>query len=70
MIDSIVVDHQHSRSKACNLFDLSRSALYKHKIDWVAKVAPVVDALNEIVAVRAHWGVFEVLQAHAQRRTL
>ena len=34
---------------------LSLSALYKAKKDWASKVAPVVDALNETVAVRAHW---------------
>lgn len=38
---------------------LSRSALYKPKTDWAAKDAPVVDALNEIVAVRARWGFWK-----------
>ncbi len=55
----MVVDHQLSRSKACKLVGLSRSALYKPKTDWAAKDAPVVDALNEIVAVRARWGFWK-----------
>ncbi|WP_353239265.1 IS3 family transposase [Limnohabitans sp.] len=55
----MVSDHQLSRSKACKLVGLSRSALYKPKTDWAAKDAPVVDALNAIVAVRARWGFWK-----------
>ena len=55
----MVVDHQLSRSKACKLVGLSRSALYKPKTNWATKDAPVVDALNEIVAVRARWGFWK-----------
>lgn len=55
----MVVDHQLSRSKACKLVGLSRSAFYKPKTDWAAKDAPVVDALNAIVAVRARWGFWK-----------
>jgi putative transposase len=55
VIESMVVDRQLSRSKACKLVGLSRPALYKPKTDWAAKDAPVVDALNAIVAVRARW---------------
>jgi len=55
VIDSMVSDHQLSLSKACKLAGLSRSVFYKPKTDWAAKDAPVVDALNAIVAVRARW---------------
>jgi putative transposase len=57
----MVVDHQLSRSKACKFAGLSRPALYKPKTDWDAKDAPVVDALNAIVAVRARWGFWKCL---------
>ena len=53
------MDHQLSLSKACKLVGLSRSAFYKPKTDWAAKDAPVVDALNAIVAVRARWGFWK-----------
>jgi putative transposase len=55
----MVVDHQLSRSKACKLVGLSPSAFYKPKTDWTAKDAPVVDALNAIVAVRARRGFWK-----------
>jgi len=55
----MVVDHQLSLSKAFQLVGLSRSVLYKPKTDWAGKDAPVVDALNEIVAVRARWGFWK-----------
>jgi putative transposase len=55
VIESMVLDHQLFRSKTCKLVGLSRSALYKPKTDWAAKDEPVVDALNEIVAVSARW---------------
>jgi hypothetical protein len=64
VIESMVLDHQLSLSKACKLVGLSRSVLYKPKTDWAAKDAPVVDALNAIVAVRS-LGLLEVLQADA-----
>jgi len=59
LIDSMASDHQLSLSKACKLVGLSRSALYKPKADCAAKDAPVVDALNEIVAVRTRWGFWK-----------
>jgi putative transposase len=55
----MVVDHQLSQSKACKLVGLSRSALYKPKTDWAAKDAPVVDALNEVIAKRPRWGFWK-----------
>jgi putative transposase len=33
--------------------------LYKPLTDWAAKDAPVVDALNAIVTVRARWGFWK-----------
>ena len=36
-----------------------QSAFYKPKTDWAAKDAPVVDALNAIVAVRTRWGFWK-----------
>ncbi len=66
----MVVDHQLSQSKACKLVGLSRSALYKPKTDWAAKDAPVVDVLNEIVAVRARWDFGIASRACAKMGTI
>ena len=55
----MVSEHGLSRVKACKTVKLSRSALYKPTVDWLAKDAPVVDALNEIVAKRTRWGFWK-----------
>jgi putative transposase len=55
----MVSDHQLSRSEACKFVDLLRPAFYKPNTDWAAKDAPSVDALNAIVAARAHWGFWK-----------
>lgn len=55
----MVQDHQLSRSKACKIVGFSRSALYKPTVDLAAKDAPVIDALNEIVAKRSRWGFWK-----------
>ena len=55
----MVSEHGLSRAKACKTVKLSRSAFYKPTTDRLAKDAPVVDALNEIVAKRARWGFWK-----------
>ena len=47
--------HQFSKAKACKNVGFSRSAFYKSTVDWAAKDAPAVVALNEIIAKRARW---------------
>ena len=49
----MVQDHQISKAKACKIVGFSRSAFYKSTVDWAAKDAPVIDALNEIITKRA-----------------
>jgi hypothetical protein len=46
----MVSEHRISRSKACQIVGFSRSALHKPMVDWAAKDAPVIAALNEMVA--------------------
>ncbi len=55
----MVQGHQISKAKACKIVSISRSALYKSSVDWAAKDAPVIDALNEIIAKRARWGFWK-----------
>jgi putative transposase len=55
----MVDDHKLSRSKACKIVGLSRSAYYKPTVDLAAKDAPVIDALNEMVAKRSRWGFWK-----------
>ena len=55
----MVQDHQISKAKACKIVGFSRSAFYKSTVDWAAKDAPVIDALNEIITKRARWGFWK-----------
>ena len=48
-----------SRAKACKIVGFSRSALYKPLVNWASKDAPVIDALNEVVAKRPRWGFWK-----------
>jgi putative transposase len=52
----MVSEHRLSRSKAFQIVGFSRSALYKPRVDWAAKDAPVIAALNEMVSKRSLWG--------------
>ena len=55
----MVGDHRLSRSKACQIVGISRSAFYKPTVDWAAKDAPVIAALNDIVSKRCRWGFWK-----------
>ncbi len=57
----ILQEHRLSRAKACRIVGYSRSALYHPKTDWAAKDAPVVDAIDSIIAKRPPLGLLEVL---------
>ena len=52
-------EHRLSCSKACQIVGFSRSALYKPTVDWAAKDAPVIAALNEMVSKRSRWGFWK-----------
>jgi putative transposase len=54
-VEIMVDEHHLSRVRACSTVGLSRSALYRPTSDLAAKDAPVIDALNEIVAKRTRW---------------
>ena len=44
---------QLSKAKACQIVGLSRSALYKARVDWGDRDAPVIAALNKILKKRS-----------------
>ena len=55
----MVLDHQISKAKACKILGFSRSAFYQSTVDWAAKDAPVIVALNEIINKSAQWGFWK-----------
>ena len=55
----MVPEHRLSLSKACQIVGFSRSALYKPRVNWAAKDAPVIAALNEMVGKRSRWGFWK-----------
>jgi transposase InsO family protein len=46
----MVREHRLSIARACRAAKLSRAAYYRQGIDWARRDAPVVDALNGVVA--------------------
>jgi putative transposase len=50
-----------SVSRACRAVGLARSNWYRKTVDWAAKDAPVIDAINEVLdsRVRARWGFWK-----------
>ena len=46
-------------SRACSAARLSRAAYYKAGINRAARDQPVIEALNEIVAVELRWGFWK-----------
>jgi len=55
----MVEEHMLARAKACKIVGFSRSALYKPLVNWASKDAPVIDALNAVVAKRPRWGFWK-----------
>lgn len=58
----LVSEHRLSRTRACRIANLSRSAYYQGTVDRALRDAPVVDALNEIIAKRTRWGFWKCFQ--------
>lgn len=48
-------------SRACRAVGLARSNWYRKTVDWAAKDAPVIDAINEVLdsRVRTRWGFWK-----------
>lgn len=51
--------HGLSIARACRVARLSRAACYRTGMDRAARDAPVIEALNEIVAVEVRWGFWK-----------
>jgi len=58
-VQIMVEEHHLSRVRACKAVGLPRSALYKPTIDRAAADAPVIDAINAVVAKRPRWGFWK-----------
>lgn len=55
----MVTEHRLSKAKACRLMGLSRTVLYRPKVDRLARDREVVDAINEVIAKRPRWGFWK-----------
>jgi len=51
--------HRLSKAKACRIVGLSRTVLYRPKVNWLERDKEVIDALNAIIAKRARWGFWK-----------
>ena len=55
----MVIEHHQSKAKACRLAGLSRTVLYRPKLDRLARDREVIDAINEVIAKRPRWGFWK-----------
>jgi hypothetical protein len=51
--------HGLSKAKACRIVGLSRTALYRPKVNWLERDKGVIDAINATLAKRPPLGVLE-----------
>lgn len=54
-----MAEHQLSITRACSGVSLARSAYYRKPADQAAQDAPVIDALNAVVARHPRWGFWK-----------
>ena len=55
----MTTDHRLSKAKACRIAGLSRTALYRPRVDWFARDKEVIDAINGVIAKRPRWGFWK-----------
>jgi putative transposase len=57
---ALMTTHHHlSKARACRIVGLSRSVLYRPKVNWLERDKEVIDALNAIIAKRSRWGFWK-----------
>jgi putative transposase len=57
---ALMTTHHHlSKARACRIVGLSRSVLYRPKVNWMERDKEVIDALNAIIAKRSRWGFWK-----------
>ena len=55
-MDYLVQEEQLTVKQACSCVAMSRATYYRKPIDQAVKDAPVIDALNTIIAKHGRWG--------------
>ena len=55
----MITAHRLSKAKACRIVGLSRTALYRPRVDWLARDKEVIDAINGVIARRPRWGFWK-----------
>ena len=58
-VEVLTTEHRLSKVRACNVAGLSRSVLYRPRLDRSVRDAEVIDVLNEMVARRPRWGFWK-----------
>lgn len=55
----MITAHRLSKAKACRIVGLSRTALYRPRVDWLARDKEVIDAINGVITRRPRWGFWK-----------
>ena len=65
MVSHLAKDQKLSIKRSCQLVNLSRAAYYREENKFAVRDAPVVEALNAVVAKHGRWGFWK---CHARLR--
>src|SRR6476661_2393575 len=59
MVSRLAKDQELSIKRSCQLVNLSRAAYYREENKFAERDAPVVEALNGVVAKHGRWGFWK-----------
>jgi putative transposase len=59
-VEVMTTCHGLSKAKACRIVGLSRTALYRPKVNWLERDKGVIDAINATLAKRPRWGFWKI----------
>ena len=59
MVSRLTQDQELSIKRSCQLVNLSRAAYYREENKLAVRDAPVVEALNAVVAKHGRWGFWK-----------
>jgi putative transposase len=52
--------HRLSKARACRIVGLSRTVLYRPKVNWLERDKGVINAINATIAKRPRWGFWKI----------
>ena len=58
-MEVMITCHRLSKARACRIVGLSRTVLYRPRMDRLERDREVIDAINAVIAKRSRWGFWK-----------